>query len=292
MKKIILSACAIGAAQTATAQAFAVETVSFNYAKPYPRELRADPFNFRWRPGESAESPTSPKYEVGFLVTGLGIVAIQPESLSIEHIRTRSGKDISRDYRGLRAYTMGNTARIHNENMNVTQDGKNAYFSIQGTSDALPPGEVPQIKGSVTVQYALAADSKTMAFNVAEPFTERVGPFQFSVSWTDDQGGSLDFKLEGDKSNLINLKAEVNGVSYHSNIRSWGDGRARGFPGMNMGGRNENEFGYSIPGRMGADIAKDAEITVTLDYWTELKTRVLPFEARFTPVEEAEDEDE
>ena len=291
MKKLV--ACMLLAAHVATGQEFTVETVSCVYTKVLPRGLLSQ-FNGGFGDQGALEQTETPKYEVGFLVSGLGIVGIAHDSLVVDSITTREGNNIARDYRGLRAYKMGDTYRgmngQKNEELPVSPDGKHAYFTVCGNSDVLAPGEVPHIKGRVSIQCAFESKPKTLTLKAGEAYEERIGPFDFKLEPTDGNPGSV---------TQISLNMPKNFQNNLSNFQITADGKTLDFKSsMNWGpnvlraermSKNDNALSSAIS--YSFKLAPDTEVSVVLEYWTEIKTFTVPFETHFVSAEPVEDEE-
>jgi len=238
------------------------------------------------------------RYEVSFLVTGTGIIAIQPATLEINHVKTPGGTDIARDDRGLSTCTAG-------QNATVSDDNRHGVFSLHIAADEPAPQTPLEIKGSIRVKTAGKAEtvSHTAQFDeMDEPV--KLGPFEVAVTV---QRQTLRVKITGPVELFAGLEAESGGealsastsniqfagatlsnISITMNATGTADGETStrvSFDNNAMRDAVKNSFtfssnqdgesrAYSFP------LPKDAaEVKLSLTHWTETKEQDLPFEA-------------
>jgi hypothetical protein len=125
--------------------------------------------------------------KITYLVAGNGITEIVSDSLKIESITSKDGKDISKNNRGRDAWSMDRFPRI-------SDDGKLATFSIFVATDA--PTVMPNIKASLNMKSADRTETARLAFKTSEKGkTQKAGPLTFSVA-KNTSGGSGMFSFD------------------------------------------------------------------------------------------------
>jgi len=238
------------------------------------------------------------RYEISFLATGTGLVAILPDTLRVDSVKNPDGANIARDYRGLSTCTAG-------PHTTVSDDNRHGVFSIHIATDEPAPQTPLEIKGSIRVKTA--EKTETLAHtaqldDTGEPV--ELGPFKIAVSV---HRQNLRVKITGPGELFAGLEAESGGETLSastSNIQFAGatlsnisitmsttatntDGETTrvAFDNNAMRDMAQNSFTfssnqdgesrtYSFP------LPKDAaEANLSLSYWTELKEQDLPFEA-------------
>ncbi len=255
---------------------FTVQPISFNYAKPLPENLNQQNRTeyFRGMFDNPYQNSMSPRFELGCLITGLGLVSFPEDALKIDFIKTRDGKDISRDYRGLRAYAMATTKSSLASP--VADDGKNAVFMICGFSDELTPGDVPHIKGSITVDCSMTFEQTVLPLKTNETSEQQVGPFTLSIEPKND----VRLMIQGNRENLISLTFDMDGQTYDASSTSGFFPISSGAKRLTIGpsfNTQDKSVTYQLP------TPQNPEIKVTLKYWTNIEQCVIPFDVQFQP---------
>ena len=246
------------------------------------------------------------RYEIFLLVSGAGLIGIQPATLQVDGAKNPEGENIARDYRGLSTTTAGMQAP-------VSEDGKFGVFSIVINTDEPAPQMPLDIKGSIRVKTSGKAETAAHTAQLedtGEPVN--LGPFEVAVSV---QRQVLRVKVTGSLELFAGLEAESGGQKLGastSNIQFFSGG------GINAGNANISNISISLnttavnadggaatvsfdqgamqemvknamfPAAQGGEesrtfsfpLPKDAaEARISLTYWTDPKEQELPFEA-------------
>ncbi|MCL1910083.1 MAG: hypothetical protein FWG05_04010 [Kiritimatiellaeota bacterium] len=296
-KSLVIILCAgvlfAGAARAEEAPEFTVRPVKFTCAAPLPEAL-VPKFSF------ADEDATTSRYDIVFMISGTGIIAVMPDTLRIESVKTPDGAEISRDYRDLSNCAPGR------ENT-VAKDGKSGLFSVSVKSDAPAPKASPTVRGSIKVKTSAKAETATRSVKVGDAAeTAELGPFGAEMSI---RGGTLRVKLTGQSERLVSLEAVAGGQKLPTSVtrtRTAGGGFDGGMsfsssstefsggvtkttfnqntPAKEMANAfvktqttsdaaGEDTHSYSFPMLKGAD-----EATLSLTYWDDPQERAVPFE--------------
>ncbi len=248
------------------AEKFSVDIIGLSFLQPLPRNL---PYFMRHPRASNIglyHNPGIPRFELRFLLSGEGITNLPATGVDIEFIKTPDGRDVSRDYRGKPIVQPGF------ETAGISDDRKNAHFNMWGVPDALVPGEPLHIKGSVTVNYMLASETETITLKTGEVAEQQVGPVFVATELLNEtqQNTRLLFLWFTDNSakHVINFKITMNGETYDSKSRSYSADKWYITPYT-----YKNKSGYLF-----SDRSNSPEMTMTLEYTSDVKSRIVPFD--------------
>lgn len=192
-----------------------------------------------------------PGYQIVYLVKGENISGIDEESLKIDMVRTKDGKDISKNFKGKPTYELGPFAK-------VADNGKYARFTVSIEPDKITQSEIPEVHGSISVSTAGGTEVKTVQLKTSGGEPQTAGQFTVSVA---KAGGGM-FGSDGFG---ITLKGPENVLS---SIEVTSGGKACESEGtMTLNG--VKTFYFEKP--------TAADVTVSLTCWTDLKSHVLTF---------------
>ncbi len=192
MKKILLlSALLTGITCLAQNATLAAKPLQYTFTLP---AIEALPFDVK--PFGASDKPGC---EITYLVIGNGLTDIDRDSIQIDAIATKDGKDLSKDNRGRASWKLSGFTK-------VSDDGKYATFSIFVATEN--PMTIPTIKGSITAKSAGKTETKTLTFKAADKGVEqKAGPFTFAISKEDDFG----ILMKGDRGLVTELTINAGG---------------------------------------------------------------------------------
>jgi hypothetical protein len=193
-------------------------------------------------------------FEIYYLVEGESIAAVKDDSLVVDAILTKDGKDISKSRTGKSAYEQGPWPK-------VSEDGKYAVFSVKSDADQFGNVESLSIKGSITVQTANQRDKKNATLVLAEKQPKSVGPFTVAVEADSDEaaamrGNNLGLRVTGPQASLIDVSvATPDGKALEPEGSTWDD--------------TSKTFFF--------EKSATPSVTVEVNYWTDLVERKVVF---------------
>lgn len=183
-------------------------------------------------------------FQVHYLIEGKDLVYIKKESLKVEYIKGKDGKDISK-LRGKDAYKLGSFPK-------VSEDGKYALFSVASKSNQFGKVDSLEIKGSITLFSASKNEKKTLEATIGT--TQKIGPLNIAVS----QDKYRRSRIVVDVSNayaLIDLKLIDGDKEYKAKSSSWR--------------KQSKKYKFEKP--------KNTTFTLKVSYWIEMKEVIIPF---------------
>jgi len=183
-------------------------------------------------------------FQVHYLIEGENLVAIKKESLKVEYIKGKDGKDISK-LRGKDTYKLGSFPK-------VSDDGKYALFSVASKSNQFGKVDSLELKGSITLFSASKNEKKSLEATIGT--TQKIGPLSITVS----QDKYKDSRIVVDVSNahaLIDLKLIDGDKEYKAKNSSWR--------------KQSRHYKFEKP--------KNTTFTLKASYWIEMKELSIPF---------------
>jgi hypothetical protein len=193
-------------------------------------------------------------FEIYYLVEGEGLAGVKEDSLVVDAILTKDGKDISKSRTGRPAWEQGPWPK-------VSEDGKYAVFSVKSDVDQFGNVESLSVKGSITIQAATQRDKKNATLVLAEKQPKKIGPFTVVAEGAGDEadamgGANLGIRVSGPLASLLDVSV------------STPDGKALESQG-NMGDGTTRTFFF--------EACTAPSVTVEANYWTDLSERKVIF---------------
>ncbi len=250
--KYLLMAAVLVAACTLGAQDFVVKPIMVQDCAPIGESLKFDEKPMGYEPG----------FKIFFLITGKDMTGFKKDGLSIEYIKGKDGKDISKSRTGKENYKMGSFPK-------VSDDGKKATFSIESDEDVFGSAESMQIRGKITMVSSTKSETLTSKeLDATKNESQKTGNFTVTANPKADADGMMVDMGGNDKSLKVSVQGPMESISNISFVVDGKESKSNGWFGM------DNSRTYTL------EATKGNKVTVKISYWADMKDTPVPFDIK------------
>lgn len=199
-------------------------------------------------------------FSIGYLVAGKDLIGFAEDSLRIDAIRTRDGKDLAKKRNGEPAWEMGSFPE-------ASDDGAFAFFTLECDEPAFGQVEGLAISGTITVLTASdLATVETKAHELKGKAADQAGEFTVTygagggMSFGNGEDAGPSITLTGPLAKITKVMLVVDGAETKSNS-NWG-----------AQGTDSRTYGFEkVAGTTGS---------VRISYWKDLRETPVAFGAK------------